>query len=82
MLDDFDTDLFGNVVLPSLDEVSIDLINDFGLNVVSKRKLTPELTRALNNDFFISDVLCHQMFPELSSLEVKRFNDLANSRFV
>lgn len=81
MLNDFDTDLFGNVVLPSLEEVSIDLSNDFDLEVVSKRKLTLDLIRSLNNDYYISDVLCHQIFPELSSLEVNHFNDLANSRF-
>lgn len=83
MLNDFDTDLFGNVVLPSpsIEEVSLDLSNDFDLKVVSKRKLTPDLIRSLNNDYYISDVLCHQIFPELSSLEVQRFNDVANSRF-
>lgn len=82
MFDDFNTDLFGNPVLPSLGEVVADLTNDFDLFVVSKRKLSPDLRRSLNNDFYISDVLCHQLFPELSSLEVERFNDDANLRFV
>lgn len=82
MFDDFDTDLFGNPVLPSLGEVVAALSNDFDLCVVSKRKLTSNLRRSLNNDFYISDVLCHQLFPELSSLEVERFNDDANLRFV
>ena len=81
MLNDFDTDLFGSVVLPTLDEVSKDLINDFDLKVISKSKLTPALQRSLNDEYYISDVLCHDIFPELHSLEVKSFNDVANSRF-
>lgn len=81
MLDDIQYDLFGNVVLPTLEEVSSDLINDFDLHVISKRKLTSALIHSLNNDYYISDVLCHQIFPALSSLEVKRLNDEANLRF-
>lgn len=81
MLDDFDTDLFGNVILPTFKDVCSELKRDFDLKVVSKRKLTPELNRSLNNAFYTSDVLCHQIFPELSSLEILRFNDDANSRF-
>lgn len=82
MLDDFDIDLFGNVVLPTFKEVCSDLKHDFDLTIVSKRKLTSDLIRSLNNDYYISDVYCHQIFPELSSLEVQRFNSDANSRFI
>lgn len=81
MFDDFNVDLFGNVVLPSLKEVSTDLIRDFDLITISKRKLTPDLQRSFDNDFYVSDVLCHLLFSELSSLDVKRFNDDANLRF-
>ncbi len=81
MLDDFDTDLFGNVVLPTLEEVSSDLINDYDLQVISKRKLTPALIHSFNNEYYISDVLCHHIFPSLSSLEIQRFNNEANLRF-
>ncbi len=81
MIDDFNADLFGNVVLPTLEEVIIDLTNDFDLQVISKRKLTSALIHSLNNEYYISDVLCHQIFPALSSLETQRFNDEANLRF-
>ena len=81
MFDDFNTDLFGNVVLPSLNEVSLNLINDFDLAFISKRKLTSSLKRSLDNDYYISDIICHQLFPDLHTLEVQRFNDDANLRF-
>ena len=66
MLDDFNTDLFGNVVLPSLNEVSLDIINDFDLAFISKRKLTSDLKRSLDNDYHISDIICRQLFPRTS----------------
>ena len=68
-------------MIKTVDEVSIDLINDFDLQVVSKRKLTPSLQRSLNDEYYISSVLCSELFPELHSLDVQRFNADANSRF-
>lgn len=82
MLNDFDFDLFGNPLDPSLDDYISQLKADFDLVLINKRKLTPTLQRQLNNDFYCSDVLCHELFPRLHSLEVQSFNDLANSRFI
>lgn len=81
MLDDINYDLFGNPVYPSFDDCIDQLKYDFDLIQIDKRKLSPDLINTLNNDYYISDVICHQIFPELSKLEVQRFNDLANSRF-
>lgn len=81
MIDDFDTDLFGNPVYPSLEDCIIQLKSDYDLVLINKHKLTPSLQRSLNDDFYKSDVICHELFPNLHSLEVKSFNDLANSRF-
>ena len=81
MLNDTFFDLFGNPLYPSFDDYLNQLKSDFDLVLISKRKLTPSLRRQLNNDFYISDVICHQLFPVLHTLEVQRFNDDANSRF-
>lgn len=82
MFDDFDYDLFGNPIYPSLDDCINQLKYDFDLVQINKRKLTPSIRQSLNDDFYISDVVCHQLFPELSALEVQCFNDDANSRFI
>lgn len=82
MLDDLDYDLFGNPVYPSLDDCINQLKYDFDLIQVYKRKLTSSLQKELNGDFYASDVICHELFPNLHSLEVKSFNDEANSRFI
>ena len=81
MIDDFDTGLFGNSVYPSLEDCIIQLKSDYDLVLINKHKLTPSLQRSLNDAFYKSDVICHELFPNLHSLEVKSFNDLANSRF-
>ena len=81
MLDDFDYDLFGNPVYPSLDDCINQLKSDFDLVQINKRKLTPSVQHSLNDDFYASDVICHELFPNLHSLELKSFNDVANSRF-
>lgn len=81
MFDDLNYDLFGNPVYPSLDDCINQLKFDFDLVQVNKRKLSTDLIHSLNNEYYISDVLCHQIFPELSTLEVQHFNDDANSRF-
>lgn len=82
MLDDFDFDLFGNPVYPSLDDCINQLKHDFDLVQIHKTKLSPTFRQSMNNDFYCSDVLCHELFPNLHSLEVKSFNDRANSRFI
>lgn len=82
MLDDVNLDLFGNPVYPSLDECINQLKYDFDLVQINKRKLTPAVQKELNDDFYVSDVLCHELFPLLHSLEVQSFNALANSRFI
>lgn len=82
MLDDINYDLFGNPVYPSLYDCINQLKYDFDLVLIKKTKLTPGVIKSLINDFYCSDVLCHVLFPNLHSLEVKSFNDIANSRFV
>lgn len=82
MLDDIDYDLFGNPVYPSLDDCIKQLKCDFDLVQINKTKLTPAVLNTLNNDFYCSDVLCHELFPSLHFLEVQSFNTQANSRFV
>lgn len=81
MLDDVNFDLFGNPVYPSLEDVIRQLKYDFYLVQISKIKLTPSIQRSLNDDYYSSDVLCHELFPNLHSLEVQSFNELANKRF-
>lgn len=82
MFDDTNYDLFGNPVYPSLDECIIQLKNDLDLVQIKKTKLTPSLQQSLNHDFYCSDVICHELFPSLHSLEVQSFNAQANSRFI
>lgn len=82
MLDDINYDLFGDPVYPSLADCVKQLKFDFDLVQINKRKLTPSVLRALNDDFYVSDVICHELFPNLQSLEIKSFNDDANSRFM
>ena len=82
MFDDINYDLFGNPVYPSLDDCINLLKQDFYLVQINKTLLTPAVKQSLNDDFYRSDVLCHELFPNLHSLEVKFFNDDANSRFV
>lgn len=82
MLDDINYDLFGNPVYPSLDDCITQLKYDFDLVQINKTKLTPAVRCSMNNDFYCSDVICHELFPELHSLEVQSFNDNANSRFI
>ena len=82
MLDDINYDLFGNPVYFSLDDCINQLKYDFDLVQISKTKLTSSVQKSLNDDFYCSDVLCHELFPNLHSLEVQSFNDSANSRFI
>lgn len=82
MLDNIDYDLFGNPVYPSLDDCINQLKYDFDLVQISKTKLTDSVRKSLNDDFYCSDVICHELFPTLHSLEVQSFNYLANSRFL
>lgn len=82
MLDDINYDLFGNPVYPSLEDCINQLKDVFDVVQINKTKLTPAVLQSLNNDFYCSDVLCHELFPNLHSLEVQSFNNLANSRFL
>lgn len=82
MLDDINYDLFGNPVYPTLDDCINQLKFDFDLVQISKTKLTDSFRKSLNDDFYCSDVICHELFPNLHSLEVQSFNDLANSCFI
>ena len=82
MLDDINYDLFGNPVYPSLDDCINQLKYDFDLLQINKTKLTSSVRQSLNDDFYCSDVLCHELFPTLHSLEVQSFNESANSRFM
>ena len=82
MLDDINYDLFGNPVYPSLDDSINQLKDDFDVVLINKRKLTPSVQKELNDDFYCSDVICHELFPNLHALEVQSFNELANKRFI
>ena len=82
MLDDINYDLFGNPIYSSLDDCVNQLKCDFDLVQIYKTKLTPTVQKSLNDDFYCSDVLCHELFPNLHALEVQSFNDLANKRFI
>lgn len=82
MLDDINYDLFGNPVYLSLDDCINQLKYDFDLVQISKTKLTSTVRQSLNDDFYRSEVICHELFPQLHSLEVNSFNELANSRFI
>lgn len=82
MLNDFNCDLFGNPLDSSLDDCINQLKYDFDLVQISKTKLTDSVRKSLNDDFYCSDVICHELFPTLHSLEVQSFNNLANNRFL
>ena len=82
MIDDIDYDLFSDPVYPSLDDCIKQLKFDFDLVQINKIKLTSSVIKSLNDDFYKSDVICHDLFPTLHSLEIKSFNDEANSRFI
>lgn len=82
MYDDINYDLFGNPLDSSLDDCINQLKYDFDLVQISKTILTDSVRKSLNDDFYCSDVICHELFPTLHSLEVQSFNNLANSRFL